>query len=76
MKCPYCNAEMERGYVQSRSEIFWSRKIRKLLSSPKEEEGDAAITDPLNLLYTANENSYLCRNCNKVIIDIDAPYAE
>lgn len=67
MKCPYCGAEMEQGYVQSARGIFWSTKRRKLFILPTYEDVEIA---PMSWTASANENSYLCRKCNKVIIDL------
>ena len=30
MKCPYCNKEMEKGYIQSKHGLGWNRKKRVL----------------------------------------------
>ena len=33
MKCPYCNKEMEKGYIQSKHGLGWNRKKRVLAVS-------------------------------------------
>ncbi|MGE4213939.1 MAG: PF20097 family protein [Anaerotignaceae bacterium] len=64
MKCPYCNEEMELGYLQSARTISWSPKKHKFIFIPNEKKGE---------LYMPTEGwdsyveSYLCRKCNIVI---------
>ena len=68
MKCPYCDAEMEQGYVQSAKWVFWTKRIKKVYAILTKDDVEIA---PVSGLYCVNENSYLCRNCNKIIIDLD-----
>lgn len=41
MKCPYCQQEMEPGYIQCRDGVYWSEKERKLGSDSAIERKDA-----------------------------------
>ena len=38
MKCPYCNKEMESGYVQCRDGLHWTPKKHKGLLYPEWEK--------------------------------------
>lgn len=68
MNCPYCGGEMEKGYVKTSHPVVWSKnKRRKIFDT----EDDVFLTD-FGLFSSKNENSYLCRSCGKVIIDIPA----
>ena len=68
MKCPYCNKEMELGYIQCRDGGAWTKKkyFWEVFSSLHE--------DSLSLANGAAKNSrtiyaYKCSCCKKVIID-------
>lgn len=65
MKCPYCNSEMEKGYIQSNDGLGWNRKKRLLAIF------SASVADQeLGRCLTA----YRCEACEKIVIDysIDA----
>lgn len=68
MKCPYCNNEMELGYIQCRDGVVWTPKKQVV----------AALSflgkDSVPLGNGASDNSrsvyaYNCSECKKVIID-------
>lgn len=68
MKCPYCNHEMELGYIQCRDGVTWTPKRQPI----------AALSilgkDSLSLANGATDNAravyaHKCSNCKKVIID-------
>ena len=60
MKCPYCENEMERGYIQSRDGLGWNPKKRFIAAfsgaTAKKPLGKAPVT-------------YYCLPCQKMIID-------
>lgn len=61
MKCPYCNNEMDKGYIQSRDDLYWTEKTRLLSALP-----------PLRGEWTSIENPavcYRCIECKKLVID-------
>ena len=60
MKCPYCNKEMEKGYIQSRHGLGWNRKKRVLAI-------DSAWFADQPLEYESV--AYRCEDCKKIIID-------
>ncbi|MDN6731872.1 MAG: PF20097 family protein [Atopostipes suicloacalis] len=66
MKCPYCGEEMAEGFVQSARNIFWSTQKKKVVFAPSKAE-DISIANGFN---GASKESYFCRKCKKVIIDI------
>ena len=68
MKCPYCDKEMELGYIQCRDGITWTPK--KQLISALSFLGK----DSLSISNGASDNSkivyaYRCKDCKKIIID-------
>lgn len=66
MKCPYCNNEMEQGFVQSARDIFWSKEKHKVFFNVR--EGELTIAKGLNgCIRKAN----CCKICKKIIVDYD-----
>ena len=68
MLCPYCQNEMELGYIQCRDGVTWTPK--KQLISSLSFIGKGAFS----LENGAADNStavyaYKCADCKKVIID-------
>ncbi len=68
MKCPYCNKEMELGYIQCRDGVTWTPK--KQLVAALSVLGK----DSLQLTNGADDNfktvyAFKCSDCKKVIIE-------
>ena len=62
MKCPFCNSKMEKGEInQDRYSLKWKSENRSVKS--------VKLTSFLTKTYV---ESYLCRDCNKIIIDISS----
>lgn len=69
MKCPYCGEEMEEGIIQSPQEISWKKGIKRpLFGRAAFHEGSVVLSD-LSLMKGSAVVAYLCRSCEKVIID-------
>lgn len=68
MKCPYCDGEMERGFLQGPRGVFWSAKGRNFIFFPHRTKGDVVIAGALEC--SSGENSYLCRKCSMLITDL------
>jgi len=75
MKCPYCENEMEQGFIQSGREAFWTRKKRKWLGMANPDDGDIVIA-PLDYFFYSFAESYLCRRCRKVIYDYSTAHQD
>lgn len=69
MNCPYCNEEMEKGYVECTSAIAlqWSMKLHKTSIGMKMASDSVDIADE-GWAATA----YICKKCEKIVI----PYGE
>ena len=71
MKCPYCENEMELGYIQSRDGVHWTSKkgFGATLSVFSKNSTSLANGAGRNsaVVYT-----YKCSDCKKVIIDYSA----
>lgn len=68
MKCPYCNTEMELGYIQCRDSIYWSDKKRKVAAIPPMGGKKLKLSSNATPFETST-NAYNCPICKKVIID-------
>ena len=67
MNCPYCEAEMEQGFVQSSRGFIWSKSKRKLFFLAGDDDID--LTSSSNFLTGSRAVAYLCRRCKKITID-------
>ena len=68
MKCPYCEKEMELGYIQCRDGVYWTSK--KVFAAALSAFGK----DCTSLENGAGRNNtavyaYKCSSCKKVMID-------
>ncbi|WP_317856258.1 PF20097 family protein [Chakrabartyella piscis] len=66
MKCPYCNQEMEKGYVQSSHGVFWSKKKHKAMFQPNTGKDEFFIAHPT--MCGAYKEADYCPNCEKIIL--------
>ena len=65
MKCPICNQEMERGFVQSGTRIIWTKRIHKISLLPK--DGDVLLLH--SVLKPSAIPASICKKCEKIIMD-------
>lgn len=70
MKCPYCDAEMEAGFIQSRDPIFWSARKRHIAKIPAHPSDVGVAGGELTGFYAA---AFYCRACNKLITEPQNP---
>lgn len=68
MKCPYCNEEMVKGYIQCRDGVNWTEKKQFVAALSTFGKGR------ISLANGASENhsvvyAYKCEKCKKIIID-------
>ena len=77
MKCPYCDNEMEQGYIQSRDGVFWSERLRPV-AAISVLGGGKTITlhssEAANGSLTRAALAYCCEACGKVILDVPQGY--
>lgn len=73
MRCPCCNAEMERGELRSRGGVFFlpeGETLPKLYTRRLMEKHRAVYLPPYMLEVVAEyPTAYLCRGCSKIVID-------
>ena len=65
MKCPYCNKEMEKGYIY-KTDLFHNLKW-----CPEKNEGHIFVNTKrdVRLTYDGQVTAYRCEDCKKIIID-------
>ena len=66
MKCPYCNNEMECGWIQSNKQVFYTNS-ETYLPIPIAKKDDIKLT--ANRISPAKCYAWNCRSCRKIIID-------
>ena len=65
MNCPYCNKEMEKGYIDQtdiRFPLEW-------YPASREKGFFASKKGNVRLTYGGNVKANRCENCRKIIID-------
>lgn len=67
MKCPYCQKEMEKGFIQCRDGLHWTPK--KQLIAALSEFGKDSISLENGVGNNRAVYAYHCADCQKVIID-------
>lgn len=67
MKCPYCNEEMENGYITSDARAIAWRKEKYESAVVRKGDGIQLRNTMGNAATLAN--SYCCKTCQKIIID-------
>ena len=73
MLCPFCNKEMQKGYLQSPRGIMWGPRKKLFISATKVDEFYVSDSGFLGGIA----NSHYCSNCKKIIVDAeDTGYVE
>ena len=69
MNCPYCNSEMQKGYLQSSRGMMWGPRKKHWSFIPSKE-------DEFNVFYGGwfgcFADGYFCPTCKKILIDANA----
>ena len=67
MKCPYCNEEMVKGYIQCRDGVDWTEKKQVIAALSALGKGRTSLANG-----AAEDNSavyaYKCEKCKKVLM--------
>lgn len=68
MKCPYCEKEMELGFIQCRDGVTWTPKKQRIAALSFFGKGgivlDNGAADNSRTVY-----AYRCDDCKKIVID-------
>lgn len=65
MKCPLCNNEMEKGFLQAGQRITWVKKKHKVSLLPKQDE----VSLGNNMLGGLIFDAFICKSCKQVLLD-------
>lgn len=68
MLCPYCNKEMERGYVQCRDGLHWTPKKQKVAALSGLGKGAVLIGDEEAFIPNTVAVAYHCETCKYIAI--------
>ena len=69
MKCPYCNNEMQKGYIQCRDGVTWTPKKQWVAAFSSLGAGAVPLGKDNGLSPNSVAEAYHCGTCKKVIID-------
>ena len=71
MKCPYCQNEMEQGYIQNRDGLVWTKKEHFVMAFSPYTADSVKIGSRRE---GKSAEAFLCRSCKKILIDYTDPY--
>lgn len=64
MKCPYCDNEMEQGFLQGHQRAAWVKKQHKISLLPK--QGEMLLANSIrSFIFPAQ----ICKSCKKIVVD-------
>ncbi len=67
MKCPFCEKDMEKGFLQSGNLMVWVKKKHMVSLLPKEGE----VVLDRNYLTGAAVPAWICRPCRKIVAEYE-----
>ena len=68
MKCPYCEREMEQGYIQCRDGVTWTAKRQPIAALSSFGKDSVSLANGA-AKHSRTVFAHRCRNCKKVIIE-------
>ena len=68
MICPYCNREMEKGFIQCRDGLHWTPKKQKIAALSGMGKGAVLIGSEDGLVPNTFAVAYHCGECKFVMI--------
>ena len=69
MRCPVCNNEMERGFLQGMNRVAWVKNYHRISLHPKQGEillGNNVIKDFIFSSWICKERKKICK---KIVVD-------
>lgn len=70
MKCPFCQREMEKGFLQSGRSVLWTPQKHRLSLKPKNAGELIVAEDPLG---GATVPGFCCKSCRRILLEYPAP---
>ena len=68
MLCPYCQAEMQQGYIQCRDGVTWTPKKQQVSALSIFGKGAVGLKNIEDKSFNDTVITHICRKCRKVII--------
>ena len=65
MNCPYCDDEMEQGYLQGMRRVAWVKNRHKFSLLPR--EGEVLLEN--NAIKDFLLAAWICKKCKKIMVD-------
>ncbi len=69
MKCPYCNQDMEKGYLVSDATAIAWRKEQYDSARILSKNSDGIQLDRRLMGAARLSNAYCCKSCQKILLD-------
>lgn len=71
-KCPYCNTEMELGYIQCRDGVTWSKKKSPIAALSSLSSSSVVLASGGGPFSGASAEAYNCAKCKIIIINYNS----
>ena len=68
MKCPYCNQDMQKGYITSDARFLAWREEKHESANVKKGDGIQLAKKVVGGAATVSD-AYCCKACRKIVID-------
>ncbi|MFQ9892339.1 MAG: PF20097 family protein [Emergencia sp.] len=69
MKCPFCQEEMESGYVQSSHQIMWGKDKNDTFFMPDKNKDEFYISK--GIWKGSFTKAEYCNKCKRIIISLE-----
>ena len=67
MKCPFCEGNMENGYINARMDIVWTPEKKAHDEHPALDPG-AVLLPEESRFDEENKEAYYCHDCERVVV--------
>ena len=72
MKCPYCNEEMEKGYIKSSQFIHWGKEHELGLGPDDITLSPNGLKEGVKAFFKGHfVEAHRCSRCNKLIVELE-----
>ncbi len=68
MLCPYCQKEMDEGWLVYRDSLLWSKQQKNVGILPIGKD-TICLRSESSSMFCSNRKAYHCHSCKKIIID-------
>ena len=67
-KCPRCEKEMKKGFIQSGTRLAWVPKVSKVSVEPSLNK-ESVLLSKQNRFSINYVDAYLCEQCKRILVD-------